>query len=83
MHFLLQTSGTQEHYVEVGLRRTSRISVRHGDTIVPLYPSGAIGNATGPPWPKLVGEKYRLHTVEIAEHFRRTGISTMSPCASY
>ena len=50
------------------LRRTSRISVRRGDTIVALYPSGAVGNATEPPWPKLVGEMYRLHTLEVPEH---------------
>lgn len=68
MHFLLHTSGTKEHHVEVSLRRTSQISVRRGDRVMPLYPSGAIGNATEPPWPKLVSEKYRLHTVEIAEH---------------
>ncbi len=36
--------------------------------MMPLYPSGAVGNAAEPPWPKLVGEKYRLETVEIAEH---------------
>jgi AraC family transcriptional regulator len=50
------------------VRRTSRITVRRGDTIMPLYPSGAIGSATEPPWPKLLGENYRLHTVEIPEH---------------
>jgi hypothetical protein len=48
--------------------RTSWISVRRGNTDVPLYPNGAVGIASEPPWPKLVGEKYRLHTLEIPEH---------------
>jgi AraC family transcriptional regulator len=48
--------------------RTSRISVRRGNTDVPLYPTGAVGIASEPPWPRLVGEKYRLHTLEIPEH---------------
>ena len=65
---MLHTSRAHEHHVEVTLRRTSRISVRRGDTIMPLYPSGAVGNATESPWSKLVGEMYRLYTLEVPEH---------------
>jgi AraC family transcriptional regulator len=35
---------------------------------MPLYPSGAVGNATESPWSKLVGEMYRLYTLEVPEH---------------
>ena len=62
---MLHTSRAHEHHVEVTLRRTSRISVRRGDTIMPLYPSGAVGNATESPGSKLVGEMYRLYTLEV------------------
>jgi AraC family transcriptional regulator len=62
--------------------RTSRISVRRGNTIVPLYPSGAVGNATEPPWPKLVGEKYRLHTLEVPEHEHAEFCFHLQTCGS-
>jgi AraC family transcriptional regulator len=48
--------------------RTSRISVRRGDKVVPLYPSGSVARSTALPPSKLIGEKYRLGTVEIPEH---------------
>src|SRR5271170_1891187 len=67
VHFLLRSSREEDESCctllarrsikhEVTLRRTSQIAVRCGDKIMPLYPSGAVSNATEPPLPKLVGE---------------------------
>ena len=66
MHFLLQ-SGEGKHQTSMRRGRKSRISVLRNNVEVSLY-STKDRDIVDSPWPKLLGEKHLLTTLEIPEH---------------